>query len=67
MKFVALTSTDDGRLTKGRAYHGAIVHVGNFSGNHPSAIPKGLRIVVFDDKFEWMTFNPNAFRPTGAV
>lgn len=53
-KFVATTSTDDGRLTKGKVYEGGFTtkYKGGF-----------LRIVVFDNTKQWMTFNPKVFIP----
>lgn len=53
MGFVAMTSTEDGRLTKGRIYYGALLM------KHDNA----LRIAVYDNKGQWMTFDPNAFGP----
>jgi len=53
MKFIATTSTDDGRLTNGKIYYGNLVYV-----------PVGLRVAVFDNKGEWMTFSPSAFLPS---
>ena len=60
MRFRCVESTADGRLTKGKIYVGSIVasHVGMVLG-----VTLGLRIVVFDDRGEWMTFNPKVFRP----
>lgn len=52
MKFVATMATADGRLTRGHVYFGNILY-----------LPSGIRIVVFDNRREWMTFNPDAFRP----
>lgn len=58
MKFLSLQTTDDGRLTKSAFYFGSIVMVYN---RH---IEKDeMRIVVYDNKGEWMTFNPQVFVP----
>lgn len=54
MKFRAVISTDDGRLTKGQIYTGGFVYK---SGTN------GLRIVVYDNKGQWMTFKPMVFEP----
>lgn len=57
MIFTALDSTPDGRITIGAHYHGQLVYVW-------PADP-GLRIVVFDNKKEWMTYKPSLFKPKG--
>lgn len=64
MKFKATTTTEDGRLTKGKVYHGQIVmkDIKEF-GNFGMVEYQGIRIVVFDNKCEWMTFNPSVFVP----
>lgn len=56
MKLVALTTTQDGRLKAGKIYYGHVIYV--------STVEPGLRIVVYDDKQQWMTFAPTAFRPS---
>lgn len=58
MTFRALCSTDDGRLTKGKIYLGGFVSV--IGGLLTST---GLRIVVWDDLNQWMTFDPKVFVP----
>lgn len=55
-QFKAVLSTDDGRLTKGQIYRGSFVYKGNTGYG-------GLRIVVWDNKQQWMTFKPLAFEP----
>ena len=54
MKFMARRATDDGRLTAYQIYIGGFVTITN--GN-------SLRIVVYDNKSEWMTFDPSVFEP----
>lgn len=54
MKFMARCSTDDGRLTAYQTYIGGFVTITN--GN-------SLRIVVYDNMNEWMTFDPKVFEP----
>lgn len=56
--FVATDSTADGRITGGKQYTGQLIYV--------STIEPGLRVVVFDNKKEWMTFKPSLFRPPRA-
>jgi len=58
MKFVSKITTDDGRLTAGATYYGAIITVPVVG-----PIPAGLRIVVYDNKGQWMTFNSHVFEP----
>jgi hypothetical protein len=53
-KFIATTSTEDGRLTEGKVYEGGFSTRGQYGY---------LRIVVYDNKNEWMTFNPKVFKP----
>lgn len=55
MIFVATDSTADGRITRGGIYKGNLIYV------YP--INPGLRICVFDNKKEWMTFKPEIFKP----
>lgn len=57
MKFKAIISTEDGRLTKGLVYYGGFVTITNSNS---------LRIVVHDNKGEWMTFDPKVFVPVRA-
>lgn len=68
MKFKAITSTDDGRLTAGKVYHGQIVLKDKSQettfGKHDYQITS---IVVFDDMGTWMTFNPSVFVPVEAI
>ncbi len=61
MKFMSKVSTGDGRLTAGVVYSGSIVF-------KPTLLPSGswqiqgeLRIAVYDNKKEWMTFDPSVF------
>lgn len=54
MQFIATTSTDDGRLTQGKTYVGNLVTTGKYGD---------LRIAIYDNKNEWMTFNPQVFKP----
>lgn len=68
MRLIAKFSTADGRLTQGRVYIGQYLKLPN---PMPSIDPEtgrnegstSDRIVVFDDKSEWMTFHPKAFVP----
>lgn len=53
-KFRAILSTDDGRLTKNKIYRGGFVS--KYSAGR-------LRIVVWDNKDQWMTFDPKVFEP----
>lgn len=63
MKFTATLSTEDGRLTKGKEYQGDFISkVEGGWGNMASS--SSLRIVVFDDKNQWMTFDPKVFVPS---
>ena len=55
MWFKATDSTSDGRITAGGLYYGAVIYVSNFD--------PGLRVVVYDNKKEWMSFNPKIFKP----
>jgi len=57
MKFLAITSTADQRLVKGKIYTGQIV----------MNATNDIRIVVFDDTGAWMSFNSNAFMPAEIV
>lgn len=61
MLLQAKTSTDDGRLTKGKVYHGEIVQTSLKAYSNDT----GLRFVCFDDCGEWMTFNLKVFIPVG--
>lgn len=62
MTFVAITSTEDGRITAGKTYDGMLIYKPIVaSGNTVEG--RGMRIAVYDNRFEWMTFNPKAFRP----
>lgn len=56
-KFIASDSTSDGRITKGHVYDGGFVW------RPAGQQPEGLRIVVYDNKHEWMTFRPSIFKP----
>lgn len=58
MKFRAIEGTEDGRITRLMLYYGQIVYVGHDGRGTPS-----VRICVFDNKQEWMTFNPKIFIP----
>lgn len=58
MKFIAKITTQDGRLTAGFIYYGQIITVPVVG-----PIPAGLRIVVYDNKKQWMTFNSHVFEP----
>lgn len=60
MKFRAVTSTADGRILVGNIYHGGFVWRGADAGK---GINSGLRVVVYDDKQEWKTFDPRIFVP----
>lgn len=60
MKFVAITGTDDHRLTRGKTYQGTIV----FRPVCSSADERSsLRVVVFDNLGQWMSFDPAVFVP----
>lgn len=62
MKFKAITSTSDGRLTKGKIYRGQLIVVPKkYADSTGSGGP--VRVIVFDDKGSWITFNPKAFIP----
>lgn len=52
MKFIATTSTADGRLTQDIVYYGAILFYFGV-----------ITIVVYDNKREWTAFDPKVFRP----
>jgi len=52
LKFKSLVTTEDGRLTVGTVY------VGNLVGK-----AYGLRIAVYDNLNQWMTFDPKVFVP----
>ncbi len=56
MRFRARFSTEDGRLTEGKVYIGQLV-----------GYAKNLRIAVYDNKGQWMTFNTLAFAPADKV
>lgn len=58
-KFIASDSTSDGRITKGHVYDGGFVWRPQGHGQ----ATEGLRIVVYDNKHEWMTFRPSIFKP----
>lgn len=60
MKFIAICSTEDSRLTEGKIYLGNIVTIAEGWIGTPEF---EQRIMVFDNKNEWMTFNPEVFRP----
>jgi hypothetical protein len=60
MKFKAKFTTKDGRLTEGKIYQGGFVWRGTKGYG-------GLRVVVYDNKNEFMTFAPKAFEPAEAV
>jgi hypothetical protein len=60
MKFISLVTTEDGRLQKGWTYMGGFVWKTEFIG-HSGIVTGGLRIVVFDGRGEWMTFDPKVF------
>lgn len=63
-KFKAKTATDDGRLTAGRVYEGGFVVLDKPTLEaHITRQFNPLRIVVYDNKNEWMTFDPNVFEP----
>lgn len=53
MLFRAKTDTADGRLIKKRIYFGQIIH----------SVQMGLRICVYDNRKQWMTFDPEVFEP----
>lgn len=60
MKFKAKLSTADGRLIKGNVYIGQVV----YKSPHVllgSSYGGGLRIAVYDNTGEWMTFDPDVF------
>ncbi len=52
MRFKSITNTGDLRLRKGVVYEGSII-----------VTDKGLRICVYDELGQWMTFSPAVFRP----
>lgn len=54
MYFKATCSLEDGRLIEGKIYYGTLVGKGKYGD---------LRIVVYDEKKEWMTFDPKVFLP----
>lgn len=53
MRFKATVSTKDGRLKAGKNYQGSLVVNGNGF----------LRIAIYDNNGEWMTFDPVVFAP----
>lgn len=59
MKFKAKTSTADGRLTKDKIYQGGFVMTNQYYGSGQMC----LRIIVYDNRNEWMTFDPKVFEP----
>ena len=61
MKFKAILTTSDGRITGGKTYVGSFVM--KEKSIKPFAAPPGLRVVVFDNRKEWMTFDPDALIP----
>lgn len=69
MKFRALEGTADGRITEGKVYHGNVVAVSVHLQEHYGTRLRGqqvrseLRVAVFDNRNQWMTFNPKVFRP----
>jgi len=68
MKFIAKCSTDDKRLTANKIYSGQLlwkdVEVSSPYTQSGYRIVPELRICVYDDKGEWMTFSPSAFLPS---
>lgn len=56
-ELVSNTSTEDGRLTKGKKYKGQFVSVGG--GRYPSE----LRFLCWDNTGSWMTFRISVFNP----
>lgn len=61
MKFLALESTQDGRLTKGKIYEGNLVGMGMKGDVIPQMV---LRVAVYDNTGEAMTFSPKVFQLT---
>ena len=57
----AITTTRDGRLTKGFSYVGQFVVLA--PEDRIGKDDNGVRFLCFDDKGYWMTFNPKVFRP----
>ncbi len=60
MKFQAVESTEDGRLSKYRVYDGNLVYTLKSPENR---ISTGLRVAIYDNRNEWMTFNRRMFIP----
>lgn len=72
MKFIAKCTTDDGRLTNGEIYYGQLIWLPDaelsWDSKDLSTMKRThLRICVFDNKGDWMTFNPIAFIPAGLL
>jgi hypothetical protein len=58
LDLISKCSTEDGRLTKDAHYDGILIWVprkASITGH------SGLRYIVFDNKKEWMTFDPKVF------
>lgn len=65
MNFVAIDSVPK-RITKGKIYSGNLVmKTKGTRVDSVSNMTSKLRIAVFDDSGEWMTFNPVIFLPDG--
>lgn len=60
MKFQAVTATADGKISKNVIYSGGFVWRLSASAQGANS---GLRIVVWDNKGQWMTFDPRTFKP----
>jgi hypothetical protein len=58
MKFVAVESSIDKLVTKGKFYYGGFVWIGE--GKSKGA---NLRVVVYNDKQEWDTYRADTFKP----
>lgn len=53
LKFRAKIGTADGRIIQGKIYQGTIIGDDFYS----------LRVCVYDERNEWMTFKPICFEP----